>query len=257
MRSWFPVMGERWVFHVDVEEIRREETKIFVRYQPVYMQQRGAVRELDERIFKGVFSPESGPGQHPLTGSRWAIFVEVVAVDRRAMVVGYRHINSTGEPITETRQMSVHVFRASFRRELSGDDQPPAKDPSWEKDRHEWQAAQRPPVRGELYVLDVTIDSVREADGKRLVKYVPQETQQYAAPRELEEKVFIGLFEPVDGAVEGINPGDEWLMMVQVTDYDDEDLAVWYRAVSSAGGRKGGIKQLSDFIFLANFKPEK
>ena len=55
--------------------------------------------------------------------------------------------------------------------------------------------------------------------------------------------MFLGLFEPADGAVEGINPSDEWVMMVEITDYDDEEFPVWYRAVSSTGGRKGEITE--------------
>lgn len=255
MRSWLPVKGERWVYHVEVEAIRQDGPTVFVRYRPTHMQQRGAVRELEEGLFLAVFHPEQGPRHRPLTGSRWLLLVEVVSVDRAAMAVGYRHINPTGAPLSEPKDVRVHVFRATFRRELCGDERL-EKHPEWERERREWQAVHGRPKRGECYVLDVHIVSTREDQGRRFVKYVPDEVQQYTAPRELEERHFLKTFEPVDGAADVCAPDDEWFMRVEVTDYDDEDFSVWYRAVDSTGERRGEIKHLSDYVFLATFAPE-
>ncbi|MBI5526565.1 MAG: hypothetical protein HY897_09530 [Deltaproteobacteria bacterium] len=257
MRPWFPAKGERWVFQVEVESVRPAADRIFVRYRPVYMQQRGAIRELEEKDFLGVFYPEVGPKKRPLTSSGWLLTVEIRDFARTAMTVIYRHVTPSGAPISDARRMSVHVFRATFRREMNGADAMIEKGPEWEKERRLWWDSQRAPSRGEWYLLGVTIESVREADGKRFVKYIPQDTQQNAAPRELEEKVFRGLFEPNDGAVEDIVPGDDWFMMVGVTDYDSEEFSVWYRAISSTGGTRGAIKHLSDYVFLATFKPAR
>lgn len=256
MKSWYPAAGERWVFHVEVQSIRQERKKILVRYRPVYMQQRAALRELDENLFLAVFYPEQGPKHRPLTGSRWLLLVEVIAFDGGKMSVGYRHIKPSGEPISETKQMGTHVFRANFRREVQDGGLIPIH-PEWEKERREWRASQRQPAQGEWYILDVKIISLRQENGRRFVKYVPDETEQFAAPRELDEGVFRRLFEPADGAVEECTPRDHWFMMVEVTDYDPEEFAVWYRPISSGGETKGEIKRLSDYVFLATFRPAK
>jgi hypothetical protein len=257
VRSWFPAQGERWVLEVGVETLREADGRCFVRYRPLYMQARGAVRELQDNVFLHAFYPERGPKSRPLPSSRWQLLAEVTAMDPGTMTVSYRHVKPSGEPISDAKRMSIHVFRACFRRETGAGELGVEKDPDWESERGRWRRSQRVPSRGDWFLLNVVIDSVRVDGEKRFVKYLPEDTQEDAAPRELEEKVFRGLFEPTDGAVGEISPGDQWFMMVEVTDYDPEEFSVWYRPISSAGEKNGQIRHLSDYVFLATFSPAK
>jgi hypothetical protein len=252
MKTWFPEKEEQWLFQVEIESARRSGEKNFVRYRPLYLQQQGAMRELEEKVFTAVFSPVTGEEARIMPGGHWSLPVEVVNMDRESMTVDYRHCK-TG-PSGEVRRMSVHVFRATFRRQLTDtiDDESFTKE--WTRERREWQMSQKVPARGDWYLLGARIIEVRSVEGKRQIKYYPLGQQAGAAPRVLDESVFKSIFEPVDGAVQETKPGDEWFMMVEVTDYDQEELSVWYRPITSSGERKGGIRHLSDYIFMATFR---
>jgi hypothetical protein len=181
--------------------------------------------------------------------------VEIVGTDRKAMTVDYRH--SKAGSAGGVRKMSVHVFRATFRREDAGEHDSALFDAEWNRERRAWQAQQTRPARGANYMLSVKIMEVREAGGKRSIKYMPMEQEAGSAPRILEEPAFREIFDPVDGAVPEAAPNQAWFMLVQVTDYDPEEYSVWYKPVDPAGGAKGGVRHLSDHIFLATFRPEK
>ncbi|MFA6034402.1 MAG: hypothetical protein WC889_15995 [Myxococcota bacterium] len=258
MRTWFPESGERWVFQVEAETIREVGGKRFVRYRPVYLQQHGAERELEECVFREVFTPVDPARQVLAAGERWFLPVEVTKMDKTAMTVDYRHIKRGEHKEGELRRMSLHVFRASFRREA--DEHPAASTQDsavWVDGRRKWQGSQKALAIGDWFILNVSVLEVRSSEGRRLIKYMPDGQQTESAPRVLDENVFRQIFEPVDGAVNAIVEGDGWFMMVEVTEYDSEEFTVWYRPISSSGERKGGIRHLSDYIFLATFRPAK
>jgi len=255
MKSWFPEDGERWMFQVEVEGTRVTGEKRFIRYHPIYMQQHGAMRELEESSFQNVFTPYGAPAPGIAPGSKWILPVIVVKMDKEKLTVDYRH--AKGGEKEEVRRMSVHVFRATFRRESTEPVNLKEGILEWTTDRRQWQAAQKIPKSGEWYILTVKVQEIREIDGKKQIKYQPLMQQQDSAPRLLDENIFKNIFEPVDGAVHEVRCGDNWFMMVEVTDYDSEEFSIWYRPITSSGGRKGGIRHLSDFIFLATFQPAK
>lgn len=252
MKTWFPEKGEEWLFQVEIESARPVGDKLFVRYRPLYLQQQGAIRELEEKIFLAVFSPLHGEKAEIRSGGHWSLPVEVVNMDRASMTVDYRHCK-TG-PSGEVRKMSVHVFRATFRRQVVEAAADEKYTQEWARERREWQTSQKVPARGDWYILGTKIVETRSVEGKKQVKYRPLDQQAGAAPRVLDESVFRNIFEPVDGAVQEIKPGEEWFMMVEVTDYDQEELSVWYRPITSGGEHKGGIRHLTDYIFMATFK---
>ena len=252
MKSWFPEKDEKWVFKVEIETTRENAGSKFIIYKPLYMQQAGARRELEESVFTNVFLQGDGSNKIPSAGGIWLLNVIVKSVDKNALTVDYSHVGMDGVPVGDDRRMSLHVFRASFRRLET-----PNKVADSFADRSCWQSAHSIPKRGGWYMMSVQVLEAIENEGKQLVKYKAIENEQGSAPRLLEDKVFRSVFEPIDGAVSEIRTKDEWFMMVEITDYDPEEFSVWYRPISSSGEHKGAIRQLSDYIFLATFKPAR
>jgi hypothetical protein len=251
MKSWFPEKGERWIFMVEIESSRSDSGRSYVCYRPIYMQQAGAARELDEATFTQVFKPRESGVNIPFPGTVWELGVVVQNVDKRALTIDYVHLGKDGQPASDPRRMSIHVFRASFRRiEI------PSMSDSLD-DRKVWQSSHSAPKRGGWYTMSVKIIGKIESPEKTVIKYKTAGNEQVSAPRLLEEKIFRSVFEPIDGAVAELNEGDDWFMMVEVTDYDPEEFSVWYRPITSSGERKGAIRHLSDYIFLATFKPAR
>jgi hypothetical protein len=110
------------------------------------------------------------------------------------------------------------------------------------------------PAKGERFMLGVKVIEILNEEGRKQVKYVPLDQQAGTAPRVMDETVFRETFEPIDGAVQDVKAGDEWFMMVEITDFDPEEMNYWYRQVTSRGIPRGDVRQLADHIFMATFR---